>query len=765
VSRPAPGGQTQETTYEYNTNGQVTKMTDPLGRAWTYGYDSYGDKSDEVDPEGDKRTFEYNADSYETATVSPRGNVTGGEPLKFTTRTERDAQDRPTKVTDPLGHETTSRYDGDGNLESQTDPEGHVTTYTYDADNERTKTKEPNNTVTETGYDGAGQVTSQTDGNTHTTTYKRNILEQVSEIIDPLSRKTVKEYDAAGDLTSVKDALNRTTSYKHNADNRLTEISYSDGHTPTAKYEYNADGLRSKMIDGSGTTTYEYDQFDRLTSTKDGNGDTTGYEYDLANEQTKITYPNAKAVTRSFDNAGRLKSVTDWLGNTTNFGYDQNSNQTTTAFPSGTGNEDTYTFDDADRLTKTEMKKGTEVLGALNYTLNKDDLVEAVSQSGLPGEESPTYTYDANKRLTKGGAIPYEYDAGNNPTKIGPSTQAYNAADELESSTGVTYTYNEVGERTKTSPSPGPTTSYGYDQAGNLLSVERPREGETPAIEDSYTYNGDGLRVSQTSAGVTKYMAWNLAEKLPLILNDGTDSFIYGPEGAPVEQINGEETAQYLHHDRQSSTRLITNSTGAAEGSYTYTPYGAVEGHTGTAITGLGYDGQYMSSDTGLIYLRARSYDPATAQFLSADPAAEATQAPYTYALDSPLNGGDPTGLTPWSPKVKQAQAKCNSWKAWHSKKSPFYGNQSIYHACLDLLSLPSEVFGTNPNERHGRSLGSKIAEGIVGAAAVASGVITWGICTAATDSLGSAHCGLAVAGQVTAGGLLLQDAIHELKV
>jgi RHS repeat-associated protein len=121
--------------------------------------------------------------------------------------------------------------------------------------------------------------------------------------------------------------------------------------------------------------------------------------------------------------------------------------------------------------------------------------------------------------------------------------------------------------------------------------------------------------------------------------------YIYGLGGLPVEQINNTtEKAQYLHHDQQGSTRLITGPTGAVEGSYTYTPYGAVEGHTGTATTALGYDGQYTSSDTGLIYLRARVYDPATAQFTSVDPAVEKTRAPYTYVEDNPLTKSDPGG-------------------------------------------------------------------------------------------------------------------------
>ena len=51
------------------------------------------------------------------------------------------------------------------------------------------------------------------------------------------------------------------------------------------------------MVDGTGTTTYKYDQLDRLTESENGHGEAIGYEYDLANEQTKITYPNGKSVT------------------------------------------------------------------------------------------------------------------------------------------------------------------------------------------------------------------------------------------------------------------------------------------------------------------------------------------------------------------------------------------------------------------------------------------------------------------------------------
>jgi RHS repeat-associated protein len=65
----------------------------------------------------------------------------------------------------------------------------------------------------------------------------------------------------------------------------------------------------------------------------------------------------------------------------------------------------------------------------------------------------------------------------------------------------------------------------------------------------------------------------------------------------------------------------------------------------GATTTPLGYDGQYANSDTGLIYMRARVYDPTTAQFLTVDPLEKLTRAPYNYVEDNPVNATDPTGL------------------------------------------------------------------------------------------------------------------------
>lgn len=93
---------------------------------------------------------------------------------------------------------------------------------------------------------------------------------------------------------------------------------------------------------------------------------------------------------------------------------------------------------------------------------------------------------------------------------------------------------------------------------------------------------------------------------------------MYGRPKKKIEQINNSTGAVlYLYHDQLGSPRLLTGSTGTKEASFTYDAYGNQTGHTGTATTPLDYDAQYISTDTGLIYMRARVYDPGTAQFLT----------------------------------------------------------------------------------------------------------------------------------------------------
>lgn len=546
----------------------------------------------------------------------------------------------------PAARTTKYTYDPDGNVSTVTDSEGDETKYTYDADDEPTKVEDPDGATTETGYNEDGEVIAQTDGNKHTTEYKRNLLGEVTEAIDPDGRKTTREYDAAGNLTSVTDPLKLTTSYKYDAANRLTEITYSDGKTPSVKYEYNEDGDRTKMVDGTGTTTYTYDQLDRLTEVEDGNRETVAYEYNLDDQPVKITYPNGKSTSRAYNENGQLETVTDWKENTTKFTYNADGYLTNIEYPTSSKDHDTITYNEADEPTETTFTKESETLASIGYTHNPDGLIDTETTEDLPGEPTTNYQYDPSDRLTTAGPTSYNYDAANNLTTQGTGEYTYDHADQLETSPGASYTYNEAGQRTKTKPTSGPATTYEYDQADNLLAVNQPHEGSTPAIEDTYTYNGNGLRTSETIASSTSHLTWDESEPLPTLLSNGTYSFIYGPNQNPVEQINNTTgSVLYLHHDQAGSTRLITGSTGKVEGKCSYSAYGTPTCE-GSATTPLGWDAQYTSPDTGLIYLRARTYDPATAQFLTVDPAVALTREPYAYGGDNPVNRRDPDGLS-----------------------------------------------------------------------------------------------------------------------
>lgn len=644
IERPAPKGETQTYHLKYGSRGELLSDEDPLKHATKFEYDSRGDTTAEIDPEGGKTTWTYDEAGEPLTTVSPRGHITGAKESTYTTTIERDGQERTVKVTDPLKGITKYAYDPAGNLESLTDANEHTTVFAYNANNQLTKATEPTGLATESEYDSLGNVVSTTDGAKHITKYVRNVLGQVEETVDPRGRRNLREYDADGNVIAETDPKKRITTYIYDGAERLTNIGYSESSTHSVALGYNADGASTSMEDATGTTTWEYDELDRLTHAKDGHGDIVEYGYDLANEPTSVTYPNGKAVIQAFDAAGRLKSVTDWLEHTTTFKYDAEANQTVTVFPGGTGDEDIYGYDAAGRVSNVEMKKGTELLASLSYKRDGLGQITSTTQTGLPGEEKLAVKYDEDNRLVKAGAIKFEYDLANNLTANGATGNSYSAASELEKGGTQSYVFNEAGERTRWSPPIAASTNYSYDQSGNLTAVSREKEGAKPAIEDAYSYNGYGMRMAETVGGSTTFWAWDEALSLPLILTDGSRNYVYGPEGIAVEQIDNEGHVAYLHHDQQGSTRVITGASGAKEGAATYTAFGAVASSSGTATSPLGYDGQYTDADTGLIYLRARAYDPATAQFVSRDPLVAITREPYSYAADNPLNQSDWSG-------------------------------------------------------------------------------------------------------------------------
>jgi RHS repeat-associated protein len=143
--------------------------------------------------------------------------------------------------------------------------------------------------------------------------------------------------------------------------------------------------------------------------------------------------------------------------------------------------------------------------------------------------------------------------------------------------------------------------------------------------------------------GTTQYL-WDVAESLPLMIKDGTTDYIYGPGGLPLEEVNSSAT-YWFHHDQIGSSRLLTDSTGTSQATYTYDPYGGLVSSTGSITNPFRFCGQYQDSESGFYYLRARYYDSSTGQFISVDPAVKSTRAPYRYTAGNPLKQTDTSGL------------------------------------------------------------------------------------------------------------------------
>ena len=59
------------------------------------------------------------------------------------------------------------------------------------------------------------------------------------------------------------------------------------------------------MTDGTGATTYAYDEVNRLLSVSSPGPKVIGYRYDRDGNRIKLIYPDATAVTYTFDKASR----------------------------------------------------------------------------------------------------------------------------------------------------------------------------------------------------------------------------------------------------------------------------------------------------------------------------------------------------------------------------------------------------------------------------------------------------------------------------
>jgi len=94
---------------------------------------------------------------------------------------------------------------------------------------------------------------------------------------------------------------------------------------------------------------------------------------------------------------------------------------------------------------------------------------------------------------------------------------------------------------------------------------------------------------------------------------------------------------------------VATDGAGGVVGEVRYLPYGGIRVQVGEMPTALGFTGQRLDANVGLLYYRARYYDPGLGRFTQPDTVVPGAGTPqklnrYSYVQNNPLRFTDPTG-------------------------------------------------------------------------------------------------------------------------
>lgn len=698
LSQTSGGGHT--TSYRYDQLNRVTSVTDPLGHTTSYGYDRDGNRTSLTDPSSRVTSYNYDADSEQTGITYSDGSTPN---VSYS----YDADGHRSGMTDATGT-TSYSYDADGHLTDVTNGAGADVSYGYDPAGRLTSLTYPNGQTVSRAYNTAGWLHTVTDWLGNKTTFSYDADGNLTTEAYPNGVTAASSYDDADQMGAITDKLGASTlatfSYSRNSQGQVT----SDAETgavqnATTTYSYN----QLSQLAGINSTTYSYDADGNPTELANGRTQV----FDSADELTTAKAPAAakapatdqvvtahetskaaKVASPQFTTRTPGELVLAFISAAGPSGGGQSVTSVTgagltwskvaradgkpgtaeiwQAYAPGQAAGATVTAQlahGADASITVATFTGARLVAGAHASANGDttspsvsltttsadslvwgvgaDPTHALKRTPASGQTTVSQYLDTGAHATYWDQRTGTITASGTKVKLADTTTSKDlwnlAAVEITSASGTStsYSYDPDGNRVKITPSTGPATTLTYDQANRLIGYDTTR----------YAYNGDGLRTSKTVNGNTTTFSYDQSGSLPVLITAGATDYIYGPGNQPIEQISG-STPTYLQADQQGSTRLLTNSTGAVVGTYTYNPYGLPNAHTGTSSTPLRYDGQYTDAETGLQYLQARYYDPATAEFISVDPAVTLTGAPYNYAGDDPVNAFDPTGLSWYNP-------------------------------------------------------------------------------------------------------------------
>jgi RHS repeat-associated protein len=607
--------------YAYDTRGNLTTYTDLAGQVWTYEYNSRGQPTRVTNPTGGVSQYTYNADgTLATSSDSDMGVITNGYdackrltqvtlPTGAQKQIAYNPNDQVTSITDERGKTTTFAYDANGNRVTITDPSGQTTTYTYDlmdrmtrwtnklgkatnyaydAMNHLASVTDPNGNATQWGYDSRGWQTRrtdpagkvwQTDYNTegvpismttplsHCTSFDRDALGYITAITDPLGNRTTFTRDKMGRITASTDPLGRTTTYAYDNRGLLTSVTLPD--TSSATYTYNPLGSLSTVTDLRGQAwNFTYTAMGRLASQTDPLGNQWQYTYNQRGLLERITYPDGRTQTLTYDAAGNLTRQQYTNGPDLQFTYDD-LNRMLTA--NGIG----LAYNAMGQVTNTQN-------APISFGATYDDGGRLKTVSYADGLFTVTYTYDARNLLTQvsdnltNASVQFTYDddgrlIGMQRSNGVNATLTWDAASRLTrtqdgSVLDIQTTYDvagQIAQQQMTAPLDpvgalvGATDTFTYDAASQVNS-------------SGYTYDARGRLIA--SPGYT--YTWDDASRLV-----GVNGVILTYNGLNnlMTRIEGGQTIRYYYNHALSLAPIVAErNDGTAQflRYYVWTPSG-----------------------------------------------------------------------------------------------------------------------------------------------------------------------------------------------
>jgi RHS repeat-associated protein len=641
-----------EWSYEYDKQGTPSAILTPCGHRWRLEHDSHGELVRVTDPDGRAETYTRSEDGLEEVTKADGAPElvlkldSLGRPVSYFSPVNqselRILREGPReKLIFPDGSAEELEFDATGRLVRFRDEAGNVWRYTYDPYGRCLSRTDPLGYALRYEYDEDGRPLAliNENGDRFENTY--NPLGWVVRQVGFDGRSRSFEYDDAGCLIGRTDGNGQRLAIEPDALGQPQVRHYPGG----VRVESLFDPLGRPVVAGDPQVPVEraFDPDGRLVREAAGDFETE-FEYGWRPFPVRVRCAG-RTVDYTYDHRGRLGSVTEADQFRADFSYQEAGGGETVRFHTGLRVERVYNASNQlARQTVTSPRGQTLLSTRFRY-----DPTGRLQERARDGGSTLTFSHNKRGELTEvkrdGDRVAwYEYDGAGNRVLANGSGSRTGRGNRLLSSAQGEYRYDGEGRPT-TRGGPGASVEFAYDVLGRLSEVRR--EGALPA---SFRYDARFRRVQKTSEAGTQ-RTWWVGDAV--FQEERPDGSLVGYVLHPIEQLplafhSGGEWYFIIADHHGEPTDLIRASDSQVV--WSSEPWG-FEAPVLLDPEGLGFPlrspGQYKDPETGLVYHRARYYDPREGRFLHPDPIdIYGGWNVYRFCENQPLLFIDPLGLT-----------------------------------------------------------------------------------------------------------------------